>query len=300
MPCFHPCPVWPAVPPAKGIVFRKDQSYVGAVQMSIPCSQCVGCRMDRAADWATRLSHEASCHDASSFVTLTYNAEHFPADCSVCPRTLQLFVKRLRKALARPVRFYACGEYGESNSRPHYHLLLFGFDFPDKVLWRRTSTGFYTYRSPLLESLWRFGHSEIGTVTKESAGYVARYVTKKITGDRAESHYQAVHPVTGEVHQVLPEFARMSNRPGIGAWWFARWKSDAFPSDFVVIDGQRRSVPRYYKKKLCEAELAGVVVKRKERARKHAANNTPERLGVREEVLVRKIDFLKRSVESDS
>lgn len=163
--------------------------------LEVPCYWCVGCRMSRAQDWATRIKHEASLHEANSFLTLTYSDDWLPDNYSVSVKALQDFMKRLRKSLEpKKIRFFACGEYGEKNLRPHYHLIIFGHDFPDRTLWRKTGSGYLTYRSASLEKVWPFGHCEIGTVTTESAGYVARYVLKKVTGQEAEGAYTRVHP----------------------------------------------------------------------------------------------------------
>lgn len=250
--------------------------------------------MDRAKDWAARLHHEAKLHEAKSFLTLTYNDAFLPDDYSVSVRELQLFMKRLRKALPVKVRFFACGEYGDKKGRPHYHVLLFGYDFPDKTLWRRSPAGYLLYRSKELEKLWPFGNSEIGEVTYQSAGYVARYCLESVNGEMAEDHYTRVHPLTGQVLRVRPEFIIMSTRPGIGRGWFDQYGSDAFPSDFLIVDGHKHPVPKYYKKQLAEKDAFLVVVKRKKKALEHSANNTPERLLVREEVQHLKALQLKR------
>ena len=64
-------------------------------------------------------------------------------------------MKRLRKRIGSKVRFYAGGEYGEQGTiRPHFHACLFGYDFPDKVFYKNTSSGERIYTSKLLESLW--------------------------------------------------------------------------------------------------------------------------------------------------
>lgn len=245
-------------------------------------------------------------HDLSSFLTLTYSDENLPENYSVSVREAQLFMKRLRKALAPlKVRYYLCAEYGERKLRPHYHAILFGYDFPDKVLWRRTESGEYTYRSELLDRVWALGHAEIGAVTVSSAGYVARYVTKKIKGDAAATHYERMHPGTGEIWRVAPEFALMSSRPGIGSTWYDQYSGDAFPDDFVTIDGQKRPVPRYYKKLFdrhtdpLSVTSARITWKRKSRALAHADNNTPERLAIREEVQHLKSTRLVRKMEED-
>lgn len=303
MPCFSPAEVWPAPPPAKGVVWARNKSYVGAKSFQVPCGQCIGCRLDKAQDWSTRIYHEASLHENNSFITLTYSDDYMPLLGTLVPRDLQLFFKRLRKAKGA-VRYFACGEYGEETRRPHYHAILFGQDFAhDRKPWRRSPTGHVLYRSALLEKLWPYGHSEIGSVTHESAGYVARYCLKKVapSSDRYKTTYERVVPETGEVGMVHPEFARMSNRPGIGDAWLQKYQADAFPSDFVVVDGSKRPVPAFYMRKLKEKEslpereILKITSDRKLHQFEHVEDRTPERLAVREEVLARKVTLLNRS-----
>lgn len=255
--------------------------------------------MTHADHWKTRLTHEAQLHEETSFVTLTFTDDQLPDDYSVHVRDVQLFMMRLRKAIypAR-VRYFACGEYGDRNARPHYHLLLFGYQFPDLKPWRRTSSGHVTYRSAMCEKLWPFGHSEIGTFTPASAGYVARYVLKKAGGALADEKRTVIHPCTGQQVRQLQEFTVMSSRPGIGYGWFDKYKSDVFPSDFCIVDGQKRPMPPYYKKKLAEAEALKITQQRKEKAKPHAENNTTRRLLVRDEHLTLKVERLKRDLDN--
>lgn len=308
MACFTPLRAYPPPPGAdRRLVWASNKSFVGAQAINLPCGQCIGCRLAKAAEWTTRLHHENSEHERSSFVTLTFSDEYLPPDYSINVRDLQLFMKRLRKALGHErVRYFACGEYGDNNGRPHYHLLLFGYDFPDRTLWRRTNSGELTYRSAFLETVWPFGHSEIGAVTPQSINYVARYILKKINGEASEEHYLRVHPLTGEVCRVNPEFIVMSSRPGIGSTWFDKFSTDAFPSDFVVIDGIKRPVPRYYMKKLIASEdnqdarqARQVQARRLQRASdpRSKANNTPERLATRAQSATLKVARLKRELD---
>lgn len=267
----------------------------------------MGCRLAKAGEWAMRIQHEAKLHDANSFVTLTYNDLFLPDTYSVSVKALQLFMKRLRKALGNErVRFFGCGEYGEENLRPHYHVMIFGYDFPDKKPWRKTGSGHLTYISEELAKIWPFGHHEIGNVQIESAGYVARYCMKKITGKEAAAHYNRIHPLTGEQVQVSPEFITMSRRPGLGEGWFTRYATDAFPSDFVIVDGQKKQPPRYYMKllkrqegddKLAPRIQTKVSTGRKANARARAHDNTPERLAVREEVTRLRVQRLRREMD---
>lgn len=241
--------------PAKGL---SDQ-YV-----RVPCGQCTACRLAKARSWAIRCVHESQMHEVSSFITPTFDDEHLPVDYSVSKRELQLFNKKLRHAFG-PFRFFGCGEYGSKGLRPHYHELLFGLDFPDKVLYSVSGRGERLYYSEALENVWGKGRCLIGSVTLQSAGYCARYSMKKITGDRAAEHYRRVHPVTGEHVQVRPEFISMSRMPGIGASWFEKFKTDAFPSDFVTVKGRKLPVPDYYLRKLEDVEQAEVKAARRER-----------------------------------
>ena len=209
-------------------------------ELSLPCGRCIGCRWTRARAWAIRCIHEAQCHDFNSFVTLTYDDDHLPGP-SLVPEHLSAFVKRIRRA-GNSVRFFGVGEYGEEGQRPHFHVLLFGKTFAD-----REYIGKSLYRSPELERFWKFGTSTFGDVTYQSAGYCAKYSVKKVNGDLADEHYKRVNLSTGEIVSVVPEFGRMSLKPGIGFPWFDRfWKDVYHARDACVVNGQVLPAPRYY------------------------------------------------------
>lgn len=265
----------------------------------LPCGGCIGCKIDRSRDWAVRCYHESLMHDESMFITLTYDDPHLPPDYGVHVRTWQLFNKRLRKSIQpAKTRFFACGEYGDKTLRPHYHALIFGYLFPDLVLYSiKRNNRIYTSKS--LDGLWPYGLATIGTVNYQSAGYVARYVMKKQNGDNEHTlaHYLRVHPVTGQVHRVKPEFCVQSRRPGLGLSWFHKYKTDAFPSDFVVVNGKKHSVPKYYLKLIEEEEANRIKRLRKQSAIPRRADNTPARLSVRELVKLDSLSKLKRELE---
>ncbi|MCU0790688.1 MAG: hypothetical protein MUE79_06520 [Nitratireductor sp.] len=250
-----------------------------------------------------RIMHEAALYDRNCFVTWTYADEFLPTDLSVSVDEMQRLFKRLRLEVG-PCRNVTCGEYGDRNLRPHYHSILFGHDFyEERYPWKRTEGG-VLYRVPTLEKVWQRGHVLVGDVTLQSAGYVAGYVRKKLNGQRGEAALQrcAVDPSTGEVREwkVAREFLIMSRKPGIGAGWFERFACDAFPSDFLIVDGKRVSVPRYYLNKLAEVERASVVQRRRERAMVHADNNRDSRLLVRHEVATLKAARLVRSLDAET
>lgn len=252
--------------------------------------------------------HEASTHDVSQFLTLTYSDENYPPSGSVDVRPIQLFQKRAR--FARPgikLRFFSCGEYSPQRWRAHYHVLAFNLELPDRRLHATSKSGFPVYTSEELTSLWGLGHAYAGDVTYESCAYTARYQLKKINGHRAADHYFRIHPVSGELVHLRPEFVTMSRRPGVGDAWFRKHGSDAFPSDFLILNGSKVPVPPFYLRRLKQAEggkarewLKGslaIKAAREARGALHAENNTPERLAVREEVAHRRFERLLRSFE---
>lgn len=196
----------------------------------VGCGKCTECINLHKVTWQHRLEDEKKCHKACCFITLTY-AE---TDGNLHPDDLTKFIKRLRKAVNPvKVRYYACGEYGSKGKRPHYHLVIFGYDFPDRIEYRRDKKGFMMCRSPLLEKLWPFGISSVLPANMTTFGYVTKDMQKLI-------------PVSDD---RLPPFIRMSSHPGIGANGWSRSLTDGK----LWHDGKSIPLPRYYKK-LAERE----------------------------------------------
>lgn len=206
-----------------------------------------------------------------------------------------------QEAVARRplIRYYLAGEYGEQFGRPHFHICLFGIDFSDKHYLSKTGAGSKLYRSPTLEKLWTLGHSSIGELTFESAAYTARYIMKKINGNKQKEHYTKINPDTGEIYELTPEYNVMSRRPGIGLDWFQKFKNDAYPEGRVVIRGKKTNTPRYYDKQY--AKLEPIKYEEMQFARHtegvlHALDQTDERLAVKEKVTQAKIRQLARKL----
>lgn len=205
-------------------------------------------------------------HDANSFITLTYNDKALPRDFSVQPDSFERFMKRLRRRIEpAQIRFFGCGEYGGKTFRPHYHSIIFGYDFPDKRLHGYTKRGHPIFTSELLSKVWPHGFSSIGAVNWRTAAYTARYTLKKIDDTATlppgltswdevrsfkNSYYDRLHPLTGELVRVQPEFLRMSRMPGIGLSWAKLYKADFFPHDFIVLDNRKFPVPDFYFRKV--------------------------------------------------
>lgn len=296
MPCYRPLRAFKD--DDGGVTFSDTPKNRAELRpLSLPCGQCVGCRLRRSRDWAVRGMHEASLHENNCFITLTFDDAHLPQDGSLHYPTFQKFAKRLRKRLG-PFRHFTCGEYGELYDRPHFHSILFGLDFPDKRPLRMLDSKCKVFDSKILQELWPFGWSSIGSVTFESVAYVARYCVKKVTGKAQEDHYRRFD-ITGREYQLEPEFAHMSLKPGIGAGWFQKFSSDVYTSDYVIVDGRKVQTPRYYDKqyeKYFGTEIDFIKFERMVDAEVHAHDNTDARLAVKEIVAEAGINLFKRDL----
>ena len=227
------------------VVFNVKDALVDR-PINVPCGRCTNCKLERSRQWALRCVNEAQLYNNNCFITLTYSDKYLPSDYSVSVREMQLFMKRLRKRYDHKIKVLYCGEYGETTLRPHYHGILFNHDFDDRVL-HSINNGVQLDVSETLTKIWNKGHTTVGDATFESAGYVARYCTKKITGEGAEAHYTRIHPITGKVVKVQPEFLKGSS---IGKEWFKKYSSDVYPSDFMITRGHKCRPPKYYDKLL--------------------------------------------------
>lgn len=320
MPCHYPVSCYRLADKSGNsdrIVFALVKGMNVVSEFKIPCGQCVGCKTERARQWAVRCVHEASLWKSNSVVTLTYNDAHIPDGNCLDYSHFQLFMKRLRKKFChylpkkgmsgpyRTVRFFMCGEYGDSFGRPHFHAALFNVFFDDRVYFKTTPAGTRLYTSKTLDGLWcdrndvSFGFATVGDLDARSAGYIARYTMKKRFGHGSDEFYKYTDVETGEVLEKDKEFVRMSLKPGIGSGFYSKWFNDIYPHDLVVVNGVAQKPPRYYSLKLKQdnSDLhEELLYKREQKVRDHINDNTQERLEVKEEVLIARIRNCKREL----
>lgn len=205
--------------------YKKPNELVGDEWLDVPCGHCLACRIARTREWTVRLLHESEFWDDTSFVTLTYDDEHLPSNGSLVPRDLTLFFKKLRKDLGdRKIKYYACGEYGDTYGRPHYHAIIFGLSPKDKKL---------------IDDNWCKGFVKIGCVTYDSCRYVAGYVQKKLYG-KASKEY--------DEKGIVAPFSRMSK--GLGLSYIDKYWNKLYDMNTVTVRGVPMGLPRYYQKKL--------------------------------------------------
>lgn len=306
MSCFNPLEGYQA-DRHNGIVFSRKEARRGAQPIQVPCGQCIGCLLERSRVWAMRCVFESQLHDNNCFVTLTYRDER--NDGNLHKDHFQKFMKRLRKKFVGvDVRYFMCGEYGDLESRPHYHACLFGLDFVDRQL-LKDDKGHRLYISPTLTDLWidpegeelpmpsnwighynpkSYGMCTIGDVTFDSASYVARYTLKKLEKLTADERYKVMvadtesrkdlSSCTGDDVKRLREYVLMSRRPAIGKRWIEYYYKDVYPHDFVVIrNGVKCKPGKYFDSRyelLTSKELLGNIKDiRKQRAEANPGNS---------------------------
>nr|WAE43820.1 MAG: replication initiator protein [Microviridae sp.] len=234
--------------------------------VTVPCGQCIGCRLERSRQWAVRIMHESKKSTESYFLTLTYNDENL-GNNELNKQDIILFIKSYRQNLVEKskklnlkqstkFRYYQCGEYGEKRGRRHHHMAIWKteVDFSnfsragargraiappliqDKVIspyYQPNIHKYALYTSQELEALWGKGSITIADLTFESAAYIARYIAKN-------------HKETFKKEE--PQYATMSRKPGIGYNHWEKYKNNIRAIDGVITRGMVTKTPRYYDK----------------------------------------------------
>lgn len=219
----------------------------GNITIYVPCGQCICCRINKTTEWSIRLLCELKNYGSNAmFVTLTYDDEHLPKDFSLHKEDLQKFFKRLRRDLEkenRKIRYFACGEYGDEKKscyptgfgRCHFHAIIFGLN-PDS-----------DYDRCLISENWTFcesflfdkKHRGIGSVNSDSIQYVTGYIRKKLLGKSKQDYENA---------GIVPPFQVQSQSLGLDG--FKEYYSEYNYPDYVLFNGHKISIPRYFVDKL--------------------------------------------------
>lgn len=211
---------------------------------AFPCRKCLPCRLNTAREKAIRVLHESTIHKNSIFLTLTYNDENV-GDGRLNYRDFQLFIMRLREHIERDIQtkeakellkisYMVTGEYGDLNKRPHWHVILFNYLPHDERKKRVTDRNERIFTSKFLTNLWGKGNIEYGSVTIDSAGYVARYAAKKLTHGQDQNHdYHPIH--------------KTSSKHAIGKRYIEKNWQTVFHNGYVTLpNNQKAAIPRYY------------------------------------------------------
>lgn len=194
--------------------------------LEVPCGRCIACKIQHSREWAQRILHEVETSPRGAiFTTLTYSDYVGP----LVFKDLTDFWKRLRKRLNAPIKYFACGEYGEKNGRPHFHAIV--FNLPVGSEWNNELQCFYS-PDKVIETAWGHGLVFNGTVTYDSARYVAGYILKQPSKKL-------------DLGGFTPPSLRVSR--GIGLDYLNSHFGQVFNG--LYVNGVRTSLPRYYLKK---------------------------------------------------
>lgn len=273
----------------------------------LPCRKCIECRISQSIDYSIRCYHESIMSDSASFITLTIDSSkaHLFTDnkgymktyCRSCVKGNRFFeypidyslnkgfisdeLKRMRDILRKRygvnIRYFGCGEYGSNYDRPHYHFIIFNFNFPDKVFWSKSSKGVDIYISEELSSLWKYGISTVQDVNFNACMYTAKYVTKKIKSFDDLTMIDAYYgrqpefllfskgscsstrcPFIDDIIKNCKGIKSLRdmrnpyckyckyNRGSLGYSWFLKYYKEIVPQGKIRIDGCDYPIPKYY------------------------------------------------------
>lgn len=231
---------------------HNDKDYI------VPCGKCLVCLQKRRNDWVFRLSQEHKRSKCSAFITLTYSPRFYPEQNGLQKRDFQLFMKRLRRNNPdKKLRYYAVGEYGSKRQRAHYHALLFNWDGDARALSKAWSVNVNGVATPL-------GIVHIGRVTQSSIRYCTKYVIQR-----------GYLPHSPDGRKLNPPFALMSRQYGLGLWYLTdavvSWHRSGY-KNYVVVDGEKQALPRYYKKFIFHEEEVREYMSKKAKRESEAAH----------------------------
>ena len=206
--------------------------------MLVACSNCMLCRKSRATEWTMRILAEMGYSNTAYFITLTYDDENLPYNMNLNPNDLKNFWKRARKAglveTGKQLKYYACGEYGDQNLRPHYHAIVLNMKLDLTKMYQEIDmNGKINIRSAEIDKIWGMGKNAIGGAQRESIFYVTGYIRKKLNGKKAKEEY-------GE---NIPPFARSSGN--IGFQYVKDNAEQILKNGYIPYDnGSKRKIPR--------------------------------------------------------
>lgn len=203
-------------------------------KVPVPCGRCPTCKLRRVNSWVFRLLQEDKVSSTAYFVTLTYDTRFVPISengfMTLRKKDLQDFFKRLRKLCPNAkVKYYAVGEYGSQNRRPHYHGIF--YNVPSDRL----------FADAWFKNGCSLGAVHVGKVSRDSIAYTMKYIDK--------STFKVLH---GRDDRE-PEFPLMSKRLGanyLTPQVVSYHRADLSRMYVTGEGGHKVAMPRYYRNKI--------------------------------------------------
>lgn len=232
--------------------WQTDKTSHSTVTRVVPCGKCFQCLARRRNGWSFRLYHQMQVCESAYFMTLTYGEAvddkgrpfgelpptSFNGIYELRKKHLQDFLKRLRKhqkskGYDTSIKYYAVGEYGTKNLRPHYHLIIFNM-LPSLAV-----------RSNMVaKEIWKKGKVDIASCNIPTINYVVGYVMQG-----------KWEPIADDDDRT-PHFSIMSK--GLGSSFLTDemedYLYDRMETSVMHPSGFRIPLPRYYKDKIFTVE----------------------------------------------
>lgn len=171
------------------------------------CGHCDECRFEKQNDITNRALLESSVSKFALFVTLTYDDEN--NDDLLHREHLRDYLRSLRSHLRKSkydflnnisFQYIACGEYGKTTNRPHYHILLLFDNYIPR--------NFFKSFLKILKNLWKYGYIldvQLCRNIAASSRYICKYIGKQ----------SFIHG-TEEFDEPDRPFMLLSRRPSLG------------------------------------------------------------------------------------
>lgn len=221
----------------------------------VPCGHCPECRTKRRLQWVFRMEQESLVHEYNYFITLTYADKWLPKDGQIYKPDFQDFIKRLRTKLYREQKskgicknwsefkspkYYACGEYGDTYGRCHFHCILFS-DYP--------------VSDSLIRDSWRYGFIKYDPFTSNRAAYVVKYSQKHL-------FYELPEDVVAPCSLCSLALGLCYLTPARLRYYRATKQTDVF-----LLNGTRVTMPRYYYERIFSPTIRRQISRQKEHDR---------------------------------
>lgn len=266
------------------------------VKKYVPCGKCYHCRITKVNEWVTRMSLQSMISKHSYYVTLSYDSAAYGSELfedtnpcrhniskigkmqyqplTLCKKHLQDFFKRLRKNTGVKLQYFACGEYGKTYGRPHYHLLV----WTDSVLSKKDFE--LAWSTTLNGERILVGNIDFVDMNKEAINiqhpmkYVCKYLQKgSFEFEKLPTykyHYEnfnrnfnllgkgdkivQIRENWRKYKKMFSPFILCSKRPAIGFEYFERNKNRFQEQDFRIFELPKGSIfPNYFVRKTKES-----------------------------------------------
>lgn len=208
----------------------------------IKCGKCDLCRLARANEWVTRIMCEQKISNQMGVkIDLTYAPKHVPEGYVLKKADYQSFLKRLRiklkrKGFTQKIKYFIGGEYGPEKGRPHYHIIIIGWQPEDMEYWKDSKTGYPMYKSKFVQETWGMGICTLQPTNSATISYATRYTNKKAGEAKTNAgvpEFQCQSQGIGKKYWELNKEKIIEN---LGIWIKKGDKANCYP------------IPRYFKK----------------------------------------------------